>query len=257
MPSLPRIRGSRARRGDVVARPQASLSELEAAGLTWINVDRIDPATAQDMAERFGWHPLDVEDVLSKRQRPKVDEYSDYVFAVLHFGLRQGDPAAERRGARPFPRRRLPGHDPQRRAAADLAAVQAAARGRGVPRAALLEGLRDACCTRSSTTSSTTASRFLDKIAHKLDAVEDDIFEGRSRDAVRDISNVKQEIISFRRIIKPQRATSVSSSARSSASCRRTSSSTSTTSSTRRSGSGTCSTTTRRSSRRSRRRTSR
>jgi magnesium transporter len=47
----------------------------------------------------------------------------------------------------------------------------------------------------------------LDKIAHKLDAVEDDIFEGRSRDAVRDISNVKQEIISFRRIIKPQRAT--------------------------------------------------
>ena len=34
---------------------------------------------------RFGWHPLDVEDVLSKRQRPKVDEYPDYLFAVLHF----------------------------------------------------------------------------------------------------------------------------------------------------------------------------
>jgi magnesium transporter len=47
----------------------------------------------------------------------------------------------------------------------------------------------------------------LDKIAHKLDAVEDDIFEGRSSEAVRDISNVKQEIISYRKIIKPQRAT--------------------------------------------------
>ena len=28
---------------------------------------------------------LDVEDVLSKRQRPKIDEYPDYLFSVLHF----------------------------------------------------------------------------------------------------------------------------------------------------------------------------
>ena len=40
-----------------------------------------------ELAERFGWHPLDIEDVLSKRQRPKIDEYADegYLFAVLHF----------------------------------------------------------------------------------------------------------------------------------------------------------------------------
>ncbi|MGH9204028.1 MAG: CorA family divalent cation transporter, partial [Vicinamibacterales bacterium] len=43
--------------------------------------------------------------------------------------------------------------------------------------------------------------------AHTLDAVEDDIYEGRSSEAVRDISNVKQEIISYRKIIKPQRST--------------------------------------------------
>src|SRR5256886_4249010 len=47
----------------------------------------------------------------------------------------------------------------------------------------------------------------LDKIAHKLDSLEDDIFEGRSDEAVRDISNVKQEIISYRKIIKPERPT--------------------------------------------------
>src|SRR5215218_7426430 len=43
------------------------------------------PALA--LAERFGWHPLDVEDVMSKRQRPKVDDYTDegYLFGVLHF----------------------------------------------------------------------------------------------------------------------------------------------------------------------------
>jgi magnesium transporter len=47
----------------------------------------------------------------------------------------------------------------------------------------------------------------LDKIGHKLDTIEDEMFEGRSEEVVRDISNVKQEIISYRKIIKPERAT--------------------------------------------------
>ena len=47
----------------------------------------------------------------------------------------------------------------------------------------------------------------LDKIGYKLDAIEDDMFEGASQEVVRDISNVKQEIISYRKIIKPERPT--------------------------------------------------
>ena len=43
------------------------------------------PRRPRRLAQRFGWHPLDLEDVLSKRQRPKVDEYDDYLFIVLHF----------------------------------------------------------------------------------------------------------------------------------------------------------------------------
>jgi magnesium transporter len=45
----------------------------------------------------------------------------------------------------------------------------------------------------------------LRKIGNKLDALEDEIFEGRSEDIVRDISNAKQEIINFRKVIRPQR----------------------------------------------------
>ena len=45
----------------------------------------------------------------------------------------------------------------------------------------------------------------LRKIGNKLDALEDDIFEGRAEEVVRDISNVKQEIINFRKVIRPQR----------------------------------------------------
>ena len=47
----------------------------------------------------------------------------------------------------------------------------------------------------------------LDKIGFKLDSLEDAIFEGQSKELVRDISNVKQEIINYRKIIKPQRPT--------------------------------------------------
>ncbi len=44
-----------------------------------------------------------------------------------------------------------------------------------------------------------------EKIGNKLDALEEEIFEGRSEDVVRDLSNAKQEIINFRKVIRPQR----------------------------------------------------
>ena len=47
----------------------------------------------------------------------------------------------------------------------------------------------------------------LDKIGHKLDWIEDEMFQSGPR-SVRDISNAKQEIIAYRKIyIKPERAT--------------------------------------------------
>ena len=47
----------------------------------------------------------------------------------------------------------------------------------------------------------------LDKIGFKLESIEDDIDEGRFEEVVRDISKEKQEIISYRKIIKPERST--------------------------------------------------
>ena len=45
----------------------------------------------------------------------------------------------------------------------------------------------------------------LRKMGNKLERLEDDIFEGRSNEVVRDIFNVKQEIINFRKIVRPMR----------------------------------------------------
>ena len=82
----PRIRRGRARTtGEVVARTERRISELSANGLTWLHVDQPRADEAAELAQRFGFHELDIEDVLSKRQRPKVDEYPEYLFVVLHF----------------------------------------------------------------------------------------------------------------------------------------------------------------------------
>ena len=77
MPSLPRIRSRRAAPGRPVAEPRPGPAELSAGGVTWVHL--LGPTTeeAQQLATRFGWHPLDVEDVLSRRQRPKVDVYDE------------------------------------------------------------------------------------------------------------------------------------------------------------------------------------
>src|SRR3954465_6102104 len=88
MPSLPRIRRPRARDTVVTASaPQSPPADLSAAGLTWIHLDAPTLPHAQELADRFGWHPLDGEEGMSERQRPKGGGYGDegYLFGVLHF----------------------------------------------------------------------------------------------------------------------------------------------------------------------------
>src|SRR3989304_10223778 len=86
-PTLPRIRRGRPRgpAGGVAERADVRAAEISASGLTWMPLDRPGPREAAALAERFSFHELDIEDVLSKRQRPKVDEYPDYLFVVLPF----------------------------------------------------------------------------------------------------------------------------------------------------------------------------
>jgi magnesium transporter len=209
MPSLPRIRRSRARSAGPAVAPAPVVHELSANGLTWVNVVAPDVETAQMLAERFGWHPLDVEDIVSRRQRPKVDDYEDegYLFAVLHFPV--FDQSVQRLNAAELDL--FIGHDyvvtiPNR----ELLPVtrlfrrceddenlrdQLFARGSGRLLYEVLDDLFDYCFP------------ILDKIAFKLDVIEDEMFEGASEEIVRDISNVKQEIISYRKIIKPERST--------------------------------------------------
>ena len=143
--------------------------------------------------------------MLSRNQRPKIDVYDDYLFIVLHFPV--FDPAAGRLGTGELDLFVGPGYvvtipnqplQPveylfERCRAKEELREQLFSRGSGYLLYRLVDDSFDYCFP------------MLRKIGNKLDALEDDIFEGRSEEVVRDISNVKQEIINFRKVIRPQR----------------------------------------------------
>ena len=210
MASLPKPRlGRRARRGrpDAASERDAPRIEVvEAPGLRWINIERPRATDQAWLEERFDFHSLDYEDVLSRNQRPKVDEYDDYLFIVLHFP--RYDKTVKRLNAAELDifvgsdfLITLPNEPLQpveylfeRCRTNEETREDLFSKGPGY----LLYKIVDSCVDASFP--------MLRKMGNKLEYLEDAIFEGESDKVVRDISNAKQEIINFRKIVRPQRA---------------------------------------------------
>src|SRR3990172_12143790 len=52
--------------------------------VTWINVEGLHQSEIiQGLGDCFGLHPLVMEDILNTDQRPKVEDYKDYLYIVL------------------------------------------------------------------------------------------------------------------------------------------------------------------------------
>ena len=201
--------GCPARRARLAASPPEpqtpNVEQIDSSGLRWVNIERPGALERGWLEENFDFHALDLEDVLSRNQRPKIDVYDDYLFIVLHFPI--FDPAVGRLGTGELDLFVGPGYvvtipnqplQPveylfERCRAKEELREQLFSRGSGYLLYRLVDDSFDYCFP------------MLRKIGNKLDALEDDIFEGRSEEVVRDISNVKQEIINFRKVIRPQR----------------------------------------------------
>jgi len=212
MPSLPKPRLRRlARAGDLVSAPpepgerNPNVETVAGEGLRWVNIDRPTTLECAWLEEQFDFHALDLEDVLSRNQRPKIDEYDDYLFIVLHF------PVFDRQVGRlnageldifvgPDFLVTIPNTPLQ-----PVSYLFDRCRQKEEVREQIFSGGAGYLLYRIVDDSFDYCFPMLRKIGNKLDAVEDEIFEGRSEDVVRDISNAKQEIINFRKVIRPQR----------------------------------------------------
>ena len=59
--------------------------------VTWTNIEKPRPEDIEVLRRNYNFHPLDLEDCLSKIERPKIDEYEDYLFIVMHFPVYDPD----------------------------------------------------------------------------------------------------------------------------------------------------------------------
>src|SRR3954454_10250670 len=209
MPNLPRPRIRRATRGrgvvDAAPAAEPRVEIVEQDGLRWINIERPGPVDQAWLEEHFEFHPLDYEDVRSRTQRPKIDEYDDYLFIVLHFPVFDKQVGRLNTGeldvfVGPDFLITMPNVPLQpveylfeRCRSSEQAREELFSQGSGYLLYKVVDNAFDYCFP------------MLRKIGNKLDRLENEIFEGRAQEVVRDISNVKQEIINFRKIIRPQR----------------------------------------------------
>ncbi len=188
-----------------VPRPPTRMEEIEHNGLRWIDIQLPTAVEMDALERRFPFHPLDLEDCLSKVQRSKLDVYDDdeYLFMVLHFPIFD----RVRRLANPAEVDVFVGRD----------YVITVHDGRLKPLRTLFRTCQkdDEQCQRiMSSGSGFLLYRILDllvsycfpimgKINDHIERIEADIFDRNIRWLVQELSYVRRDIISLRRIVKP------------------------------------------------------
>jgi len=188
-------------------RSPLNLETLESQGITWTNIERPTQRETDYLAGRYAFHPLDLDDCLSRIQRSKLDEYPEYLFLVLHFPaynkslrvtrasqvsifvgdgylvtLHQGD-------LKPLSKffRECQIDEEFRQ--------EAFSHGSGNIVYRIIDRLVDYCLP------------ILNKIGDNIEDTEDDIFSRRSSaKSIESISTLRRDLITFRRVIWPLRA---------------------------------------------------
>ena len=185
---------------------QLNMESITWGELTWINIERPTEKETEYLAQNYPFHPLDLDDCLSRIQRPKIDEYKDYLFLVFHFPVF----SKEARATTPSQLSVFIGqkylitlHKGELKPLVKLfkecqideeSRREVFGQGSSYLLYRIVDRLVDYCLP------------ILNKIVDNIESVEDNIFSDRIRDTVKEISILRRDIISFRRIIWPMRA---------------------------------------------------
>ncbi|MEA2016187.1 MAG: magnesium/cobalt transporter CorA [Actinomycetota bacterium] len=169
--------------------------------IIWIDIENPSKENMQFLQDNFHFHPLDIEDCLSIIERPKLDEYDDYFFLVLHI------PHFIKQTGRlvPFSVNIFIGNNyiitvhsglcnPIQNATDYLKEnQQILGKGSGYLLHKVIDSLTD------------YNFPILNKIYRNIQNVEDSIFKKASSKNVKDILLIRTNILTFRNIIFPQR----------------------------------------------------
>ena len=177
---------------------------LNQGRLVWVNITRPTADDINYLSQRFGFHPLDLEDCLSHIERPKIDEYDDYLFIVMHFPIYHSERQVTRPSEVDFfigPNFLVSVHDGQLRPMQTIweackATVEDRQRWMGHGAGRLLYNLLDRIVDY--------IFPMLSKVSMKIGDIEENMFTRNTRDILQQISLVRRDVIALRRVMRPQ-----------------------------------------------------
>ncbi len=177
---------------------------LKTKTLAWHHLPKPPAAELLRLERRLGLHPAVVEELMRSTTRSKVETYGQYLYIILHF----------------------PPFDPQERkthpAEVDFILTKDELISITYEPIGPLDDFFKKCSSEKSCedlyASKTPGHllfhvlkelysfslRELDHIQENIDRIEEEIFAGREREVVEELSVVRRDIIDFRRAVKPQ-----------------------------------------------------
>lgn len=175
--------------------------------LTWIDIVPPTEAETEYLAENYHFHPLDLDDCLSRIQRPKIDVYKDYLFLVFHFPVFNKEARVTNTSQLSVfigDKYLITLHKGDLKPLAKLfrdcelneeARQDNFSQGSGHLLYRIIDRLVDYCLP------------ILSKMSANIEVTEDNIFSSHGMPrAIEEISMLRRDVISFRRIIWPMRA---------------------------------------------------
>ena len=183
-----------------------SIETIAWGDIIWTDIENPTEKEMEYLSSRYPFHPLDLDDCLSRIQRPKIDEYKEYLFLVLHFPVFNPDA----RVTTPSQVAVFISEDylitlhsgdlkPLVKLFRDCELNEETreehfASGTGFLLYRIIDRLVDYCLP------------ILSKIGDNIEKVEDQIFTTGIPRGIREISTLRRDVISFRRIIWPMRS---------------------------------------------------
>lgn len=182
------------------------MKKIEHGGVTWIDFDNPQSSDINYLQENFDIHPLALEEFITPTYQPKVVQYENALFLSVHIPLFD----VQHRTTYPGEldviltnRHLITSHRKPIYQLTNFFDELGGSSGRrrlhmGKTPAHLLHALvsllLNSCFKR------------LNHIGQSLDAIETQVFAGKEKEMVREISVVKRDILNFRRTLKPQRS---------------------------------------------------
>lgn len=177
-------------------------------GITWINVDGVNnPGLLESFGKALNLHPLTLEDILNTEQRPKLEDYGNYLYIVVK--MLEVDPKTQALGIEQlslvlgpnyiisFQERPGDMFDPVRDRIR-----KSAGKLRKLGADYLCYALIDAVVDHYFVV--------LEKVADRIEALEAELIPSPKRDSAQRIHDLKRELIFLRRAIWPLREVAAS-----------------------------------------------